>query len=116
MTLAEYETRLAAALRAPDPVAAVQAFAPGADGDGVRLTVLLVARLRFERLLRGSRAADAWFAADPAAFARAFAAYHAAVAPRAFFPRDEAWLFFAWRRAAIPCARLRRRWPATRRI
>jgi hypothetical protein len=101
MRLADYESRLAAALRAADPVAAVRAFAPDADADGVRLTALLVARLRFERLLRGSRAADAWFSADAEGFARAFAAYHRAVAPRAFFPRQEAWQFFAWRRAAI---------------
>jgi hypothetical protein len=119
----EYEARLAQAMRAADPVAAVRAFAPDADADGVRMTALLVAKLRFERLLRGSPAADAWFSADPAAFARAFGAYHAAVAPRAFFPRDEAWLFAAWRRAPIPrrrasasCARLRRRWLATKRI
>jgi hypothetical protein len=55
--------------------------------------------------MRGSRLADAWFTADPEGFAAAFRAYHAAVVPRAFFPRDEAHCFAAWQRSAI----LRRR-------
>jgi hypothetical protein len=112
MTWAAFERRLAAAMRADDPVAAVRKIAPGADADGVRMTALLVARLRFERLLRGSLEAEAWFAADPAAFADAFRRYHAAVPPRAFFPADEGRLFAAWqRRERASCARLRRRWP-----
>jgi len=85
-------------MRAQDPVAAVRALHPGADADGVRISALLVARLRFERLLRGSPDAEAWFDRDPADFARAFRRYHAAVAPRAFFPVGEAALFAAWRR------------------
>ena len=112
MTWATWERRLAAAMRARDPVAAVRALAPDADADGVRMTALLVARLRFERLLRGSPAAEAWFAGDGPGFAAAFARYHAAVAPRAFFPAEEARLFAAWqRRDRAACARLRRRWP-----
>jgi hypothetical protein len=110
MRWAEYEARLAAAMRAPDPVQAVHAFAPDADADGVRLTALLVARLRFERLLRGSRLAAAWFEADAAGFTAAFAAYHEAVVPLAFFPREEAWRFFAWGRA-VAWTRGRRRAP-----
>ena len=109
MRLADYEKQLAAAMRARDPVAAMRALVPGVDADGVRMTALLVARLRFERLMRGSPEAEASFDRDPAAFARDFARYHAEVPPRAFFPVDEAALFSAWRdrRAAPPPARSR---------
>jgi hypothetical protein len=72
-----------------------------ADVDGVVLTSLLVVRLRFERLLRGSPAAEAWFDEDAEGFTAAFKRYHAAVPPTAFFPPDEADLFEAWRRADI---------------
>lgn len=109
MKLADYERKIARALRARDPVAAVRAIHPGADADGVRLTTLLIARLRFERLLRGSPEAEASFDRDPATFARDFSRYHAEVPPRAFFPADEAALFRAWRDrdAAPPPARSR---------
>jgi hypothetical protein len=107
--LADYEKQVAAAMRARDPVAAVRALHPDVDADGVRLTALLVARLRFERLMRGSPEAEAWFERDGAGFTRAFARYHAEVPPRAFFPVDEAALFRAWRdrEAAPPPARSR---------
>jgi hypothetical protein len=85
----DYERVLARALRAPDPPAAV---AP----DGLRLAALLVTRLRFERLLRGSGAAEAWFRANPAAFTRAFGRYHRQVACQALFPSDEARRFERW--------------------
>jgi hypothetical protein len=97
MKLAEYERRLAAAMRARDPVAAMRAIHPAVDADGVRMSALLVARLRFERLMRGSPEAEASFDRDPAAFARDFHRYHREVPPRAFFPVDEAALFRAWR-------------------
>jgi len=101
--LAEYERRVAAAMRARDPVAAMRAIYPDVDADGVRMTALIVARLRFERLLRGSPEAEASFDRDPAAFADSFARYHAEVPPRAFFPADEAALYDAWRdRTATP--------------
>ena len=103
MKLAEYERRVAAAMRARDPVAAMRAIYPDVDADGVRMTALIVARLRFERLLRGSPEAEASFDRDPAAFADSFARYHAEVPPRAFFPADEAALYDAWRdRTATP--------------
>jgi hypothetical protein len=83
------------------------------------MAAILVVRLRFERLLRGSPVAEEWFERDPESFAEAFRRYHAEVPPRAFFPADEAALFRAWRdrRAAPPPAparnvaprRLRRR-------
>ena len=97
MKLAEYERRLAAAMRARDPVAALRAIYPGVDADGVRMSALLVARLRFERLMRGSPEAEASFDRDAAAFARDFERYHREVAPTAFFPVDEAALWRAWR-------------------
>jgi hypothetical protein len=107
--LVDYEKQLAAAMRARDPVAAMRAIHPAVDADGVRMTALLVARLRFERLMRGSPEAEASFDRDAAAFARDFARYHAEVPPRAFFPVDEAALFVAWRdrQAAPPPARSR---------
>jgi hypothetical protein len=113
--LADYERQVAAAMRAKDPVAAMRAIDPGVDADGVRMTALLIARLRFERLLRGSPEAEASFDRDPAAFAESFARYHADVPPRAFFPADEAALFDAWRDRAAPPPPPRSRIVAPRR-
>ncbi|MGK3988670.1 hypothetical protein WME99_36840 [Sorangium sp. So ce136] len=100
---------MARAMTAADPVAALRAAAAdpalpaalrralrGADEDGVRMSALLVARLRFERLLRGSPEAEAWFDRDPAAFSEAFRRYNAEVPPAAFFPAGEARLFRGW--------------------
>jgi hypothetical protein len=110
-----FERRLAAVLLAPDPAAALAAAARDralppalrrafaqANPDGVRIAALLVARLRFERLLRACPEAEAAFDADPARFTKVFRRYHHAVAPTAFFPAAEAALFRAWisRRAA----------------
>jgi hypothetical protein len=55
-----------------------------------------VARLRFERLLRGSPDAERWFDADAAGFAAAFRRYHRDVPAAAFFPPDEARAFGDW--------------------
>jgi len=100
---------MADALCAADPVAATRALAESpeldeatraalraADPDGLRLTALLVAKLRFERVIRGSSAASAWFDADPAAFSAAFRRYHGEVPPTALFPAAEAASFLAW--------------------
>jgi hypothetical protein len=105
------EAHAAAALRAPDPVAALGAVArdaelPGdlraayaaADPDGVRIAALLVAKLRFERLLRGSDRAAAWFERDAAGFTATFRRYHREVPPSAFWPSEEARCFESWRR------------------
>jgi hypothetical protein len=103
------EQRMAAALRESDPVAALvvaaadpaltddlrAAFAQ-ADPDGVRMAALLIVKLRFERLIRGSDRARAWFEREPEAFADAFRRYHAVVAPTAFWPSEEAACFDAW--------------------
>jgi hypothetical protein len=90
---AAFDARYAAALRAADPVAAVRALCVEAGiaiaaedarfDDGVRVAALVVARLRFERIVRGDPALARAFDAEPAAFARAFKAYHAATAPTA---------------------------------
>jgi len=100
---------MADALRMEDPVAAFRVLAEepsldavlrasllAADPDGLRLTALLVAKLRFERVIRGSSAAGAWFDRDPAAFSAAFRRYHAAVPPSEPFPAAEARSFLAW--------------------
>jgi hypothetical protein len=109
--LARFERLLAAALTAPDPVQALRSAATdpelpdelrramesgAAQEDGVRLSALLIANLRFERLLRGSPEAEAWFDRDPAGFSAAFRRYHQKVPPSAFFPPQEADLFRRW--------------------
>jgi len=106
-----FERLLAEALTSPDPAAAMdriskdpelppklrEAFRTAAgQPDGVRLAALLVANLRFERLLRGCPEAEAWFDRDPAGFSAAFRRYHTQVRPSAFFPPQEAELFRAW--------------------
>ena len=103
------EQALARALMARDPVLALRRAARDArlpaamrralsacDPDGLRLSALLVLKLRFERLMRGSPEAQAWFDRDAAGFARAFRRYHSQVPPTAFFPPAEARLFRAW--------------------
>lgn len=108
-TLAAYETILARVVTSPDPVSALAtaltdpalpSSSRGAldaiDRDGLRIAALLVARLRFERLVRGCPEAEAWFDRDPAGFAGAFRRYHAEVPPTAFVPPGEARLFRGW--------------------
>lgn len=103
------EAIVAEALASPDPAAALRKASKdrslpaelrralaAAQGDGVRMAALLVARLRFERLLRGSAEAEAWFDADPEGFAATFRRYHAEVPPSAFYPQVEARLFQRW--------------------
>jgi hypothetical protein len=92
-----FQEGLAAALRATDPVRAMEGLGVTfVDADGVRLTALLVAKLRFERVLRGSSAAEAWFDSDPDGFTEAFRRYHAQVAPVAYGPAAEAEQFRAF--------------------
>jgi hypothetical protein len=106
---ARFEKLLARAMSAPDPAAALRRASrarrlspalrralAAADPDGVRMAALLVARLRFERLLRGSPEAEAWFDRDPEDFAAVFGRYHAEVPPAAFFPPAEGRLFRGW--------------------
>jgi hypothetical protein len=117
-----FERRLAAVLLAHDPARALRAAAAdrrlpaalrrafaAADVDGVRMSALLVARLRFERLLRGCPEAERWFERAPATFAAAFRRYHAEVPHTAFFPSQETSLFRTWRREGGVSARRRAR-------
>ncbi len=110
---ARFEELLAHAMRADDPVAALEAAVADPeldretrdalgqiDHDGVRIQALLVARMRFERLLQGSTEAEAIFESDPSAFSALFRAYHRDVAMTAFFPAAEAALFGEWQRRA----------------
>ena len=96
MTAADPAEALRRSARDPRLPAPVRRALRGASEDGVRMAALLVARLRFERLVRGSPEAEAWFEADPEGFAAAFRRYHAEVAPTAFFPPAEARLFQGW--------------------
>lgn len=63
------------------------------DADGVRVAALLVAKLRFERLLNGSADVAEEFDDDAEGFAAKFKRYHRAVAPTAWSPVDEAALW-----------------------
>jgi hypothetical protein len=101
--LERYERLMAAVLIAPDPVAALDALGADEraliepiDRDGLRMAALLVARLRFERLMHGSQRAAEWFETDPRSFAQAFKRYHASVPPLSTFPPQEARAFEAW--------------------
>lgn len=107
--LAAYERIMAAAMTAADPVAHIRAAAADpevpaslrallskVDPGGVELTAVLVARMRFERLICGCPEAEAWFDCDPEGFTTAFRTYHRRVPPTAFFPADEAALFRRW--------------------
>jgi len=99
------ERALAAAMRAPDPVARLVPRIARASGrrsvstaqrDGIRTNALLVATIRFQRLVRWSLKSKSWFLADTPAFVAAFRRYHRAVPMTAHFPREEARLFRAW--------------------
>ena len=105
--LERFQKLVADALTSEDPMAALLAAREqfpseladaidAADRDGVEMTALLVAKLRFERLVQGSREAIEWFERDPADFAAAFKRYHAEVPPTAHDPRGENELFAAW--------------------
>jgi hypothetical protein len=108
--LAEWERVFAAVLLSADPLArrdallADQELAPttreqlvSLDADGLQLSAMLVAKLRFERLMQGSDSARTWFERDPREFTAAFRRYHHSSAPRARFPSEEALEFDAWR-------------------
>ena len=107
--LMDFEQRIAMALTSAVPAmsfeslvdderipADLRARVAEADIDGFLITSLLVARLRFERLMQGSRRASEWFESDPAAFAAAFRRYHSEVDPIAGMPATEAELFEDW--------------------
>jgi len=108
--LEAYEALFARAFSSRDPLGVLRAARDdaatppelraaleGLDEDGVRISSLIVTRLRFERLLNGSRAAGEWFERDPAAFTAAFKRYQDERPPTAAFPQDEAREFEDWR-------------------
>lgn len=114
---ARFEEVLVAAICSRDPEAAMRRAARDrrlspelrarfaiTHSDGIRMAALLVARLRFERLLHGSPlAAEAW-ELRPEKFTALFRRYHHEAPPSAFFPAAEAKLFAAWcrRRKVAP--------------
>lgn len=110
--LADLQRVLLRALRHPDPTAALRAQLARGDcpltaeerawlaavgDDGLRLTRLLVRKLRLQRLLRGDASVAAAMAADPVTFARQFASYDAAVPLSAVTPAEEAEAFRSYR-------------------
>jgi len=119
LDLQGYERAVARALRSPDPAAAwaaatedpavpeeARAAMRAASADGVRVAALLIVRLRFERLMRGSDAAGDLFEKAPRLFTDAFKAYHAAVPPTGLLAQDEARQFEEWAAAAgLPLSR-----------
>lgn len=102
--LAQLQRLLADALTSGDPAAFVRAHGTAggwpelaaASADGLRMAALLISKLRFERLVQGSRAAGEWFHRDGRGFTAAFAEYHRDVPPRAHDPWQEAAAFAAW--------------------
>ena len=92
---------LATALEDPDTPPELRDALRHVDPDGLATAALLVARLRFERLIQGSPRAAQWFQRDPAGFSEAFRRYHRHVGPTAHFPAAEAKLFEAFV-AAVP--------------
>lgn len=104
--LAALQGALAEVLRARDPAAALAAAAaqPDADprlaavdADGLRLAALLVAKLRFQRLVGASREAAEWFERDGRGFTAAFRSYHESTPSPALDPWGEAAAFARWR-------------------
>lgn len=63
------------------------------DPEGLKLTALLVKKLRFERILRGDPRLAARFQQDPQAFTVLFRNYLNEVPPTASFPAEEAQAF-----------------------
>jgi hypothetical protein len=109
MSLVLFQRLLARALLADDAVGAVAALgensrlpqvlrsaAQRAAPDGVRVSALLVAKLRFERLMRGDARLRAWFEQSPKVFVETFRRYHAEESPICSFPRAEARHFAEW--------------------
>jgi hypothetical protein len=67
------------------------------DGDGLRLTQLLVKKLRFERLMEAVPELADLFTRDPQEFVRQFDAFTSAVPPEGYLPDQEAELYRRWR-------------------
>jgi hypothetical protein len=96
LTSAEPVESIALALADPALPMAVRAQLTAIDADGLRIAALLVAKLRFERVLNASHVAAQWFERDPEAFTEAFRRYHTSVPPTELGPSAEARRFEAW--------------------
>jgi hypothetical protein len=98
--LAELQEVLVSCCTARDPAAALAAARvahPGLerwlatiDPDGLRLTAMLIQKLRFERIVRGDPELAARFEADPPGFTSVFREYLVAQPPTCVFPEEEA--------------------------
>jgi hypothetical protein len=114
--LRDVQRLLLSALLEDDPVAALKsalAAAPGSAGvslteqerrwlqalpeDGLRMSGLIVRKLRFERLTGGDHDLRDLFDRDPQAFLPLFRQFTAEVPPEAYFPDDEARRFRKWK-------------------
>lgn len=108
MPLRDQLALLMRALADDDPAAVLAKEDPALleriDRDGLELTVLLVRKLRFERILSGDESAREEFQRDPEGFTQRFREYHRAVPPVHLFPRLEARAFreFLTRRGSRP--------------
>jgi hypothetical protein len=104
-----FEANLATALRARDPAAALESLAAEAGypddlaealthvrPDGVRMAALLVARLRFERLVQGSPDGSAVFERQPERFTELFRLYHEELPQAGLDPAAEWECFSRW--------------------
>jgi hypothetical protein len=104
--LARLQAVLGEALMAADPEAvlhratdlppSLSAALAGIDRGGLRIASLLVAQLRFQRLLHGSKRAGAWWQRDDRGFTQAFKRYHHEVPPAGSDPWTEAEQFELW--------------------
>lgn len=74
------------------------------DADGLRMTAMMVQKVRFERLTRGDPEAAAWFERDPDGFMEVYQSYVGEVGSSACFPEQEAELFCQWRQKKWPLA------------
>jgi hypothetical protein len=88
---------------------AVRAWLQQCGEAGVRVAALLVAQLRFGRLIQGSDDVARFFDEDPAGFAQAFRSFHGTTPACCFFPVGDARAF--WQHAGKP----KRTTAATRR-
>ncbi|MCC7541892.1 MAG: DUF692 family protein, partial [Deltaproteobacteria bacterium] len=99
---------LARARRADDTPDGARPMLDAIDADGLAMSALLVARLRFERVTNGSSRALRAFEADPARFAETFRRYHRDVPPRVFSVQEEGRAFDRFLGAQIEPAPTRR--------
>jgi hypothetical protein len=113
--LRDVQRLLLSALLEDDPVAALRSAlaAPDSAGaslteqerrwlqalpeDGLRMSGLIVRKLRFERLTGGDHDLRDLFDRDPQAFLPLFRAFTSDVPPEAYFPDEEARLFREWK-------------------